>query len=214
LLNPLLFYRTGDRIQLGGVKGDVIDIGVFRTMIMECGEWVGSDDHTGRIVRVPAGVVFREPVFNYSAEFPFLWDEITLPITFASDHEAVAKQISEECECEMSDATRLHLVDTYGMRALELSQICAGDPSALEPIVEGRVEIMAQVDFGVREEFAASVSDILIRRTQVFFRDEDQGLTAAHAVAEGGREAAQDQIDLGDRLGGDEAQRAAKILGF
>jgi glycerol-3-phosphate dehydrogenase len=100
------------------------------------------------------------------------------------DHEAVAKQISEECECEMSDATRLHLVDTYGMRALELSRICAGDPSALEPIVPGRIEIMAQVDFGVREEFAASVADILVRRTQIFFRDEDQGLTAAHAVAD------------------------------
>jgi glycerol-3-phosphate dehydrogenase len=43
---------------------------------------------------------------------------------------------------------------------------------------------MAQVDFGVREELAASVSDIFIRRTQIFFRDDDQGLGAVDAVAD------------------------------
>jgi glycerol-3-phosphate dehydrogenase len=53
-----------------------------------------------------------------------------------------------------------------------------------EPIVEGRPEIMAQVDFGVDEELAATVSDIMIRRTQVFFRDLDQGLGAAEKVAD------------------------------
>jgi glycerol-3-phosphate dehydrogenase len=52
-----------------------------------------------------------------------------------------------------------------------------------EPIVPGRVEIMAQVDFGVREELAASVSDVLIRRTQIFLRDHDQGLGSVGKVA-------------------------------
>jgi glycerol-3-phosphate dehydrogenase len=69
------------------------------------------------------------------------------------------------------------------MRALELAKLCAGDPSLTEPIVPGRVEIMAQVDFGVREELAASVSDIMIRRTQIFFRDYKQGLGSVEKVA-------------------------------
>jgi small-conductance mechanosensitive channel len=65
------FYKVGDRVELGGIKGDVIDIGILRTTIMQIGEWVSSDQYNGRIVRVANSFVFKEPVFNYSAEFPF-----------------------------------------------------------------------------------------------------------------------------------------------
>ena len=79
------FYRPGDRIQLGGITGDVIDIGFLRTTLMECGGWVHGDLYNGRIVRVANSSVFKEPVFNYSADFPFLWDEITVPVKYGSD---------------------------------------------------------------------------------------------------------------------------------
>ncbi len=79
------FYSPGDRIQLGGIKGDVIDVGVLRTTLMEIGEWVKGDLYTGRIVRIANSFVFKEPVFNYSGDFPFVWDEIVLPIKYGSD---------------------------------------------------------------------------------------------------------------------------------
>jgi small-conductance mechanosensitive channel len=94
-INFANFYKTGDRIQLGGIKGDVIDIGILRTTLMELGEWVKSDLYTGRIVRIANSFVFKEPVFNYSGDFPFLWDEITLPVTYASDHR-LAREILEK----------------------------------------------------------------------------------------------------------------------
>lgn len=78
------FYDVGDRVQLGGIKGDVIDIGVLRTTLMELGSWVDSDNYTGRIVRVANSFVFKEPVFNYSADFGFLWDEIKVPVRYGS----------------------------------------------------------------------------------------------------------------------------------
>ncbi|MEO8049362.1 MAG: mechanosensitive ion channel domain-containing protein [Acidobacteriota bacterium] len=79
------YYSPGDRIQLGGVRGDVIDISILRTTLMEIGEWVDADLYTGRIVRVANSSVFKEPVFNYSGGFPFLWDEIVLPVKYGSD---------------------------------------------------------------------------------------------------------------------------------
>jgi small-conductance mechanosensitive channel len=94
-INFASFYKTGDRIQLGGIKGDVIDIGILRTTLMELGEWVKSDLYTGRIVRIANSFVFKEPVFNYSGDFPFLWDEITVPVTYASDHR-LAREILEK----------------------------------------------------------------------------------------------------------------------
>ena len=99
------------------------------------------------------------------------------------DHDKVATELTKQCDCDLSEETTLHLVDTYGMRAFEIAELCLSDPSLTEPIVPGRVEIMAQVDFGVREELAASVSDIMVRRTQIFFRDLDQGLGAVEKVA-------------------------------
>jgi small-conductance mechanosensitive channel len=96
------FFATGDRIQLGGLKGDVIDIGVIRTTLMEVGEWVKADLFTGRIVRVANSFVFKEPVFNYSADFPFLWDEVTVPVTYASDYR-LAREILEKIIHEVID---------------------------------------------------------------------------------------------------------------
>ncbi len=93
------FYSVGDRVQLGGIIGDVIDIGVLRTTIMETGQWVKADQYNGRIVRVANSFVFKEPVFNYSGDFPFLWDEITVPIKYGSDYKLtreVLQQIADE----------------------------------------------------------------------------------------------------------------------
>jgi len=81
------FYKSGDRVQLGGIKGDVMDIGVLRTTIMETGQWVDGDLYNGRIVLIANSFVFKEPVFNYSADFPFLWDEIKIPIQYGSNYD-------------------------------------------------------------------------------------------------------------------------------
>jgi small-conductance mechanosensitive channel len=104
------FYSTGDRIQLGGIKGDVIDIGILRTTLMEIGEWVKSDQYTGRIVQVANSFVFKEPVFNYSGDFPFLWDEIAVPIKYGSDYKLarqLMKTVIEEVVSEFTDGARL-----------------------------------------------------------------------------------------------------------
>jgi small-conductance mechanosensitive channel len=86
------FYKTGDRIQLGGIMGDVIDIGILRTTLMECRQWVNGDQYNGRIVRVANSFVFKEPVFNYSGDFHFLWDEIVVPVKYGSDYK-LAREI-------------------------------------------------------------------------------------------------------------------------
>jgi small-conductance mechanosensitive channel len=100
------FYHVGDRVQLGGIKGDVIDIGVLRTTIMEVGEWVRGDAYTGRIVRVANSFVFKEPVYNYSADFPFLWDEIMIPVRYGSDYRLARKILADAAEEVVGDYSR------------------------------------------------------------------------------------------------------------
>lgn len=95
------FYKTGDRIQLGGIKGDVIDIGILRTTLMEIGDWIAGDQYSGRVVRVANSFVFKEPVFNYSGDFPFLWDEVKIPVKYGSDHK-LAREILERVVADVS----------------------------------------------------------------------------------------------------------------
>ena len=85
-------YKPGDRIEINGIKGDVINIDSIYTTMMEIGEWVASDNYTGRIVKLSNAFVFKGPIYNYSQDFPFVWDEFNLPIRYGSDIE-LAKSI-------------------------------------------------------------------------------------------------------------------------
>jgi small-conductance mechanosensitive channel len=72
-------------VRIGEVMGDVLDISILRTTVMEIGEWVQADQYTGRIVTVANRVVFSAPVFNYTQHWRYLWDEIMVPVTYGSD---------------------------------------------------------------------------------------------------------------------------------
>lgn len=100
------FYKVGDRIQMGGIKGDVVDIGVLRTTLMEIGDWVDGDLYNGKMVRVANSFLFKEPVFNYSGDFPFLWDEIKIPVKTDSDHEYFRQVLQNILEEEVGDFGR------------------------------------------------------------------------------------------------------------
>ncbi|MCK4852051.1 MAG: mechanosensitive ion channel family protein [Candidatus Omnitrophica bacterium] len=78
-------FQIGDRVELGGVKGDVIDIRLFQTSLLEIGNWVDADQSTGRIVNIPNSAVFKKENFNYNQGFEFIWNEIKIQVTFESD---------------------------------------------------------------------------------------------------------------------------------
>ena len=59
-------YQIGKRVRFGSVTGDVIDISLLRTTVMEIGEWVKADQYTGRVVTVANRAVFSDPVFKYT----------------------------------------------------------------------------------------------------------------------------------------------------
>ena len=78
-------FGLGDRVQIGELIGDVIDIRVFQFSLLEVGGWVDSDQSTGRVVHVPNGMLMTTPLANYGAGFEYIWNEIPVLITFESD---------------------------------------------------------------------------------------------------------------------------------
>jgi len=85
-------FQVGDRIQIGDLSGDVIDLRLFQFSLMEIGNWVASDQSTGRIVHVNNGLIFTKSLANYGRSFDYIWDEIPVVVTFESDWEK-AKEI-------------------------------------------------------------------------------------------------------------------------
>ncbi len=78
-------YQVGDRIEIDGSYGDVIDIGIFYTTLLEIRGWVSGDQSTGRLIKIPNGTVITKPVFNYNSDHSFIWDEVHIPVTHTSD---------------------------------------------------------------------------------------------------------------------------------
>ena len=86
-------FEIGERVQIGSVKGDVVDIRGFSTVLLEIEGWVKDEQSTGRIVYIPNNFIFRQPVYNYTKGFDFIWDEIKIAITFESNY----KKAEEVC---------------------------------------------------------------------------------------------------------------------
>ncbi len=78
-------YRVGDRVEIQERMGDVIDIGIMYTTLMEIRQWVNGDQATGRLVSVPNGAVLTGSIFNFTRDHRYLWDELMLPVTYRSD---------------------------------------------------------------------------------------------------------------------------------
>lgn len=96
-------FEVGDRIEVTDLIGDVVDIRLFRFSLMEVGGWVDAEQSTGRLVHVPNGVVFTQPVANYTEGFPFIWDELAVLITFESDWKLAEQLIRDILDTEAPD---------------------------------------------------------------------------------------------------------------
>lgn len=112
--------------------------------------------------------------------------------------ESVARLVHEAAGGQLPEATCRYLTDRYGTRAIDLARLVRQDSALSTPLVPGRPEILAQVDWAVQQELACTVTDVLERRTQLFFRDRNQGLDAIEAVS----------ARMAGLLGWDEAGRA------
>ncbi|MFC1576952.1 mechanosensitive ion channel family protein [Candidatus Omnitrophota bacterium] len=88
-------YRVGDRIEIDSKYGDVIDISVLYTTLMEIKQWVSGDQPTGRLTVVPNGYVLAGSINNYTKDYSFIWDEITIPFTYDSNWRKASAEIQK-----------------------------------------------------------------------------------------------------------------------
>jgi small-conductance mechanosensitive channel len=168
-------FTVGDRISMGGVRGDVMRLGYIQTTIMEMGQppavqgadpamWVHSRQFTGRIVTVSNSKIFSEPVYNYTRDFPFILEEMAIPITYEADRAETERLLLAAARAYGIDPTSLaaeakhHLETTYGVDPVDL------DPRVFWRITDNWLELTVRFiapPHGVRAIKDAMSRDVL-----------------------------------------------------
>ncbi len=134
-------YDIGDRIEMNNQLGDVIGITPTHTRLLEVSMKIQGGQSTGRILTIPNSQVFRNPVFNSTIGFPFIWIEVSTIVTFASDIELaietmlnVAKNSTLKIEPEvMKDITTMQ--DEYAIHYKHLT------PTVYSRLVDNGVKL-------------------------------------------------------------------------
>ena len=115
-------FEVGDRVQVGEVRGDIIDIRPFKFTLLEIGNWVDADQSTGRVIHIPNHSIFVEKLFNYTSDFQFIWNEIAIVLTFESDWKKAkkilldivihrTKEMIEQAQLELDKASKSYLIE-------------------------------------------------------------------------------------------------------
>lgn len=101
-------FVIGDRIEISGIKGDVIDQNIFKFRVVEIGNWVHAEQSTGRIIHIPNYKIFMDPLANYTLGFDYIWNEIGVLVPFESDWKK-AKKIMYEVLHSIADDLSLDM---------------------------------------------------------------------------------------------------------
>jgi small-conductance mechanosensitive channel len=174
-------YRVGDRVRIGDVVGDVMDISLLRTTVMEIGEWVKADQYTGRVVTVANREVWIDPVYNYTQHWGYLWDEITLYITYESDWQRAAEIMlkqgqtyTEELQAD-AEAKLTRMIDRYPLKQTKV------EPTLYLAMADNGIEVTLR--FLVDAQERRTVKGRLHRELLQYFQ-ADENITIASTTIE------------------------------
>ncbi len=181
-------YRVGDRVSVGGVNGDVIDVSPLRTKLMEIGQpeesasndesWVHGRQYTGRIVTVSNKATFTQPVYNYTAVFEYIWDELMVPIAYRADWQLAEQILLEEArQISSSDGARQAIDEMAARYPMPQQEV---EPRVFVRGTDDWAELRARFVVPVRR--ARTLKSDLTRR--VLERFEEAGIEIASETAE------------------------------
>jgi len=184
-------FNIGDRIAMAGVRGDVVDLGFIRTTILEMGlspgeqsdgdgsaVWVQSRQYTGRVVTVTNDKIFENPVYNYSSELPFLWEEMHVGVPYGCDWrraERIVLAAAQQHGQSVRDAAREHLDELRRSYPLEASTL---EPHTYIRLTDNWVDLA--VRFVAPTRGTRPIKDRISR--DILTKFDEAGLTVASAT--------------------------------
>ncbi len=157
-------YRVGDRISIVEKYGDVMDIGVLNTTLMEIRGWVSGDQPSGRLLMIPNSLVINNPLYNYTLDHSFIWDEISIPLTYDSDWRLAKDLILGIIKKETASMTKQAEaeIDRIGEKYYLPKKVV--DPSAYISLTDNWImlEVRYVTDVRTRRLFRTHLSELIM----------------------------------------------------
>lgn len=165
-------FEVGDRVELAGFAGDVVDVRLFQFTLLEIGNWVTADQSTGRLVHLPNALLFTTPLANFTRGFHTIWTELPVLVTFESNwpraREAL-QVIARHHGGEAAERARAEMAAIAGRYALPAS---ATDPAVYVTVEDSGVKLTLRTPCDPRAR--REVTDTLWREIlEVFATLED-----------------------------------------
>jgi small-conductance mechanosensitive channel len=172
-------YTVGDRIEIGGRHGDVIDVGLLYTTLLETKEWVDGDQATGRLTSIPNHNILSTPINNYTRDNEFIWDEIKIPLTYDSDWRKASKMVTELVAKETGEVAakaRKELKEVQEKYYLTKREV---DPKIYLTITDNWIDMKVRYVTNARERrlLHARLSRLLLERIE-----KSKGIRVASAT--------------------------------
>jgi len=185
-------FTVGDRIVMGGVRGDVVSLGYIRTTILEMGQpppvqqsadpamWVEARQYTGRIVSVTNDRIFEHPVYNFTREFPYIWEEMRVGVGYRADQQRAEQILLAAAHKHGANIAEIAADALEDLREHYFVETASPEPRVYYRMTDNWVELALRFIVPTR-----GVREIKDRMTRDILRDfSEAGLEVASATFE------------------------------
>ena len=159
--------RLGDWVEINGVSGEVIELGMFHTVLLETGNWTDAGHPTGRRVTFTNSFAISGHYFNFSTSGQWLWDEVLVVVPYERDAHPIADTLYKEVVSATTDSSKLAEQEWKSSAPTRRgAQITATPGLSIRPAVGGvevavRYVTRASERFNVRAKLYKSAVELL-----------------------------------------------------
>jgi small-conductance mechanosensitive channel len=130
--------RLGDWVEINGVSGEVVQLGMFHTVLLETGNWTDSGHPTGRRVTFTNSFAIEGHYFNFSTSGQWLWDELQLVIPSGQDPYPIVDAIQKKVLETTADSARQAEQEwQHAARSRDMKSLSAAPAINVKPIIGG-----------------------------------------------------------------------------
>ena len=145
--------RLGDWVEINGVSGEVVELGMFHTVLMETGNWSDPGHPTGRRVTFTNSFAIEKHYFNFSTSGQWLWDELQVVVPAGRDPYPVVDAIMKEVVEVTADSARQAEQEWQRAVPAQRGKVFSGKPGVNVKPVVGGVEIAIRYITRANERF-------------------------------------------------------------
>jgi small-conductance mechanosensitive channel len=156
--------RLGDWVEINGVTGEVVELGMFHTVLLETGNWTDSGHPTGRRVTFTNSFAIEGHYFNFSTSVQWLWDELQVVLPTGQDPDPLVEAIEKKVQEATRESGQKAEQEWRGAaRSADMGSLSAAPAINVKPVIGG-TEIAVRYNTNAHDRYAlrAKLNHLLV----------------------------------------------------